>query len=876
MFRIGRVLALAMILVAPWWLGSVAHLPRLILYGLAIASLCCLWFGLAFSKRSGHHFPWLALPVIAGLLLLVAQTRALPESVSPLIAVGQSAIYNDFAAPAESELLSESGAADNPTRLSTDLDGTRQSFNLLMLALLSLLIGSYFFSSRRVIVWLPLAVTINGVAISCYGIVQRLKPDNRIFGFIELPNGGFPFGPFVNQNNAAGYLLICLACSIGLVVIAFNRRIEGRRPRLIITNEYPVWQRIQLHVARFLAELDAPRLMTMLACLVITLGIASTLSRGGLLGLVVAATVSTVYYSLVRRSFSVLLASGVVLVFVVASMGYLGFGDPLMRRLAQANDHAFLNNDVRLNHWMETAPAIGDFAPLGSGVGSYDNIHRMYRKGHEAKLFYFAENQYFQTLVEAGWPGLLLLILALVILVLCVQFLGRHGNSPKTNAVCLIGVFLVSGQVVVAIFDFGLFIPANAVTMAMVCGMLAGQAHSLAERLKTQYWFRFNFPLFLNMLLLLLVFAAGLFAALDAWRYTANERALGEPPVGESYSTTGLDEVDARIARLQSAALNAADARVWRRLAELYILRYRLMVFDQQTRALTREQREDTGTRDDVWFATSLERLHGEIHRARQARDQTRLDGLRQQQAVRENLLPAIWYLQQSRARSPVQPHLHLLLAQLHSVAEDPNADVPHLLRAQASGPGNAVTWFISGLMDLNANRLDSAGRNFNRCLILDPANYNLVVRAVLPNLSAERVLSEVLPDDAFMLNDFAINYLTAKSTQSLRIETLHRARLILEEEPREDRKSLVLLSDLQNRLGDAESAIETLKLAADRNPDVQQIRIKLVHLLADNRRYDEALEQLRVARRTTTNPGAVARIREKIEKMQDEYLYSE
>ncbi len=848
---LGRLLAITIFLMAPWWIGSVRQLPQFVMYCLAIGGITMLWFAMAFMKRRRHHFPWLAIPVILGIGLLVFQTLPLSGTVAHLLASKQSEMYAAYAAPAAGELLVGESGNSPVVRVTMDLDGTRKSINLMLLGLLCLLLGSYFFSSRKSVILLPLVATVNGVAISGYGVIQRLQSGRRIFGTIELTEGGVPFGPFVNPNNAAGYLLLCLACSLGLLFVVFNRHVAGRRPRQIITNDYPVWERARLHTGLFFAELNVPKLLTLIASTMIVLGVLATLSRGGLLSLLAGSFVTAVYYSLTRRSLGLILPGVLVVAIAMAAVTSFGFGEQLSRRLAKTSDADFLTSELRFRHWTETAPAIVDFAPLGSGVGSYHTVHRLYRADSEERIFYHAENQYFQTLVEAGVPGLILLLSALLILGLSVRFLALRGNSPKTTAVCLIGVFLLSSQCVAALFDFGFYIPANAVAMAMICGMISGQAHSLADRLRKKYIFRFSLPAGVNMCLLLAVFAAGLFAALNALRYTRIEQVLGSNPALENHLTTDLATTDRHIEALQESLAVAADADAFRRLGELYILRYRLSLYEDMIQSLTSAQAGNSAVRERVWLSTGLDRMHAYVQAARQANDLALLQRWRSESPVKPNLLPnAVFYLKKSRGRNPLQPAVHLLLGQLHALSEMENADQPHLVRACELAPANAVTHFITGLMDLQAARLEDACRHLRICLELDRSRYDLVIQATAPRLSGERIIRDVLPDNAFMLFDFASNHLDTQSAQPLRIETYRRARALLESEYRDDRKSLVVLSDIQRELGDLDAAIKTLRLAVDLNQEHQQLRIKLVQLLKDTGQLDEALEQLRWIRR--------------------------
>ena len=148
-------------------------------------------------------------------------------------------------------------------------------------------------------------MTVNGCLISFFGIIQSLTSDSGfIYWSIELVNGGTPFGPYVNRNNGAGFLLICMACSIGLMVILMGNKVE-RGPRQIVSKEIPFWRQFTFHLALFLSELNAKKSASIIATILIGIGIIATLSRGGVLALLVALIVTLFFYGMARRpSFS--------------------------------------------------------------------------------------------------------------------------------------------------------------------------------------------------------------------------------------------------------------------------------------------------------------------------------------------------------------------------------------------------------------------------------------------------------------------------------------------------------------------------------------------------------------------------------------------
>ncbi|MGI9515838.1 MAG: O-antigen ligase family protein [Pirellulaceae bacterium] len=839
---------------SPWWYGSVSQLARFVLMALAVAGLTMWWFSMAFGIRSRQIFPYLAFPVILGLILVGAQMVPLGQTLGGVLAPYQTTLYEQYATPADGELLVETDAATSvPVRITMDLDGTSRMFNLLILALICMMLGCHFFSSRRAIFYLPLVATLNGVAISCFGLFQKIRTDSEIFG-MTLSQGGMAFGPFVNKNNAAGYLLICFACSLAVVSGAFRRKlVAGQRPRQIITTEYPIWQRLSLHVGLFLAELNATRIAALLCSLAIVVGIFATFSRGGILAFGLGIVAVSWYYCLTKKSASMLLALFVSGVLVAGVVFWTGFGERLANRFNVLSNVDFMENDVRMNHWVQTSGAIIDFLPLGSGVGSYLNVHRLYRQDNETALFYFAENQYFQTLVEAGIPGLLLLLSALALLILCVRFIALRGNSPKTGALCLLGVFLIVSQTAAALLDFGLFIPANVVLMAVICGFLAGQAHSLADRLKQKYIFRFDVPRGVTMVMLLALFAASLMSLMANYRYARIELAMGSLPVQENYRTLSLMETDKRIETLRTRLDSLQDADGLRRLGELYIYRYRIQLYELLKISAPLMDITSEQALDRTWARTSLDQLHGLIYQAWQSGNRSRVRNLIRDpdHLVRDNLLKAAFYLKMSRSRSPLQPDVHLLLGQLHSVAPTRNADVPHLERSMQLAPANALTAFVGGLLDLQAGRLESSCSKLRTCMEINGQFYRTGIPIIVAFLPPERIYRDVLPKHPIILYRFADTYLTLKSSEELKMEIFREVADLLDLSGRDDLEYLQAKATVLEELDDIPGAIDARRNLVRLNPDRLYLRVQLAELYmrANQLRKAEEVAQYLVSR---------------------------
>jgi hypothetical protein len=73
---------------------------------------------------------------------------------------------------------------------------------------------------RRMLAWL-------GAALGLVALAQLASGTRLIYGFFESLEGGHPYGSFVNRNHFAGYMLLALPVSLGLLADAW--RAYGRR-----------------------------------------------------------------------------------------------------------------------------------------------------------------------------------------------------------------------------------------------------------------------------------------------------------------------------------------------------------------------------------------------------------------------------------------------------------------------------------------------------------------------------------------------------------------------------------------------------------------------------------------------------------------------
>ena len=87
--------------------------------------------------------------------------------------------------------------------------------------------------SKRSALRLLWFITWLGIALAVTGIVQRPLYSESIYGFWKpLTTGGHPFGPFVNKNHFAGWIVMALPLVLGYFCAIVSRGTQTVRPTL--------------------------------------------------------------------------------------------------------------------------------------------------------------------------------------------------------------------------------------------------------------------------------------------------------------------------------------------------------------------------------------------------------------------------------------------------------------------------------------------------------------------------------------------------------------------------------------------------------------------------------------------------------------------
>ncbi|MDE3154725.1 MAG: O-antigen ligase family protein [Acidobacteriota bacterium] len=295
-----------------------------------------------------------------------------------------------------------------------------------------------------------------GLFVSVVAIVQRTSSAHRIYG-VWTPRDplAVPFGPFVNRNHFATWMVMAIPLTAGYLLAHLQARDSGPSARPSLAER----------VTRLLT--DTSGLWLAGAAVIMTVGLFASFSRSGVIGLAAAVAaggwlargrLQPVSNRMLRAAALVLIAALVAF----ANVTYLATRFSLT--MSDGSGH-------RLDIWRDTLPVIRDFWLTGTGAGTYSTAMLIYQTVDRSVFFNQAHDHYLQVAAEGGLLVVLPVLIALAGLVRAARRSLAADRTPRywIRAGAAAGL---CGVAVQSLWETGLCIPANAVLCAVLAAML--------------------------------------------------------------------------------------------------------------------------------------------------------------------------------------------------------------------------------------------------------------------------------------------------------------------------------------------------------------------------------------------------------------------
>jgi O-antigen ligase len=322
------------------------------------------------------------------------------------------------------------------------------SFGLLLLGLTR----SLSHGGAHRLVWM---ITWLGIALALHGVVQKALFPDAVHGFWKPLMTGSPFGPFVNRNHFAGWMLMTIPLALGYLCAAFSRGMATVQPSV---RDWFLW----------LSSPEASKAVQAgFAVILMGLALMLTLSRSGMLSLAVALIVCG--YMAVRRQRGALGRSVVFGCLTLSSLLIVLWAgvDAIVARFAALDTMAL---GGRLPIWQGGVRMLEDFWLAGSGLNTFGVATLLYPAAVPGYHLREAHNDYLQLAIEGG------VLLAVPVLAAAAAFAFAVRQRFKASGADAYWIRLgaVTGILAIAVqslVEFSLQIPGNAVLFATLCAL---------------------------------------------------------------------------------------------------------------------------------------------------------------------------------------------------------------------------------------------------------------------------------------------------------------------------------------------------------------------------------------------------------------------
>jgi O-antigen ligase len=422
------------------------------------ASLQVLAFGalalaMAAIDRPAELRP-VALPAAAlGAVALLGCLQALPwpEALVRLLSPGHAHLHEQAVA-----LLG--AAAAGPARFSVAPAASRAAALTWAAAAACLLAGAVTGRRRLRRRWLG-GVMLAAALFQVFFGARNANAGERTLWGVEVPIAASRLrGTFFNPNHLAVYLEIALA-----LVFAWGWWAARRA-------------RAELALDRRVLSLAPPALIW----LTLFAGLTFTASRGGLAAALAGIVAQGTLLATVQRRWAPAMLGAAAAVAGIAAAIATGLQAGPARMLATMPFDVSVG--ARRQAWSATLALWKSFPITGTGLGTFRDAFTLTQPTSLDGTWWHAHSGPLELLATTGPAGLLLVVVGLAALVLRLLAVLRRGRRSEDRAAGLAALGALTAVGIHECFDFGLTMPANALTLAVLAGAASSARLARAAR----------------------------------------------------------------------------------------------------------------------------------------------------------------------------------------------------------------------------------------------------------------------------------------------------------------------------------------------------------------------------------------------------------
>lgn len=435
------------LLAAPLPFGGVTPWAEALLRGAAFLALTLAALAL---DHPGALKPAL---VPAGALAAVAlfgllQAAPLPAGLVAALSPDHASLERQAAELTEGASLGETpeGRPSPPSRLTLAATATRSAALGWAAAAAAFLAAAVVGRRRERRRWLAFAVLAGGLFQVFFGARDWFARSSTLWG-VELHATAVRLrGTFVNPNHLALYLEMALPIAFAWGWWSVRRAAD------------------QPQIERRLLLVGPPALLW----LTLFAGLSFTGSRAGLLAAMAAVTAQGVLVARVRKRWWVAPLGALAALAGLLVVASVGLREGLGRLLSTSVFD--VSWGARAREYAAVLDLWGRFPVTGSGLGTFRDAFPLTQPAGLGGAYWHPHSDLLEVLATAGLAGAALLAVGGVALVRRLATVLARGGRSEDRAAALAALGVLAGLALHALMDFGLTMPGNALTLAVLLG----------------------------------------------------------------------------------------------------------------------------------------------------------------------------------------------------------------------------------------------------------------------------------------------------------------------------------------------------------------------------------------------------------------------
>ena len=787
-------LMLALLAFMPFAFGVVDAWSEEIVVSLSGIMLACLMVKMILRERAGLVWSWAYVPLALLILLIMVQITPISSNILALISPQTAAL--------KTELLSDApnaNAALGEMTISFYPLATARALRLVLALAAVFVVAVNIFQHGRQIKRLLAVIAVIGAAVALLALMQILTGTEKLYWLVPTNGGPALSGPFLNHNNYCQFMNLSIAAALGLLLIKLEEEFQGMP--VTLPSIIGVLSEKRLRWFWYLSGMIVLGIVTIFL----------SLSRSGMISMLVAAGIATFLLALQKRLRTRGWIMAAMAVFAFGSVLYLGF-DGVRDRLVSLGQVREYAGRWQLSR--ETLAAWAKFPVLGTGLGTHEFVHPMFDGSNLTAKASHAENDYAQLAEETGLAGVAMAIM-FGIAALCGYIRCAKSADPRVRAAAVGIGFGLAAVVVHSFVDFGQHLPANACLSAVFCGLLISMAR--------KGWQQDESPAVQNSASTLsrLAAAAGFFCVFGIWAWSVTSVAAARRAEAHWYQARHIEK---RISKQQwkvsnsdYAALISLAQKSVEAQPQNVLYRYKLNHYRWQS--ISRVTDSQTG---DILLSPKA------IRCVRHIADS----------------------LDRDRAICPTFGPNYSLAGQLKLFVLGQPRGAQLIHKGYVLSPCDPAACFAAGILDISEENIDDGFDKLQRAVRLDGTFFHdaadiLIERAHRPDLAVE-----LARDNATWLLKVAADIEKLSPNDELVAKARSRATELLAaqcEQPDVSAGLLALTADYTMRNGDWATAAAYYRRALAKNCSKLDWRLSFAECLAQSGRISEAIDQAHI-----------------------------